>query len=48
MTLALWAVLAAQDGGKLDWRGKGDAPRSAMADARRAGRAILLFFTSDG
>lgn len=47
--LAILAALAsAQDGGKLDWRGKNDEPRSAMEDARRQGKPILLFFTSEG
>ena len=47
--LIAWAILAcAQDGGKLDWRGKNDDPTSAMADARRQGKSILLFFTSEG
>lgn len=41
--------LPAQDGGKLAWKGKGpDTPKAAMAEARRAGKPILFFFTSHG
>jgi hypothetical protein len=45
--LALSTAAAAQDGGKLNWKGKED-PKAAMADAKRAGQPILLFFTSFG
>lgn len=45
----LLALAAVQDGGKLAWTGKDvEDARSAMADAKRQGRAMLLFFTSDG
>ena len=52
-TLALLTALApaaaAQDGGKLDWKGKGkEDPKAAMADAKRQGKAMMLFFTSEG
>ncbi|HEX7900972.1 MAG TPA: hypothetical protein VF950_24650 [Planctomycetota bacterium] len=46
--LGLAPAATAQDGGKLAWRGKNEEPRSAMADARRAGKPMLLFFTSEG
>ncbi len=47
--LGLAAVAAAQDGGKLDWKGKGkEDPKAAMADAKRHGKAMMLFFTSEG
>ncbi len=47
--LGLAGVASAQDGGKLNWRGKGkDEPKTAMADAKRQGKAMMLFFTSEG
>lgn len=52
---ALLAVLAAvppaasaQDGGKLPWKAKSGDVKSAMADADREGRPMMLFFTSEG
>jgi len=41
-------LLALADGGKLDWRGKRDDPKAALEDARRQGRPVLLYFSSDG
>lgn len=50
--ILLWPLLAtsglAQDGGKLNWKCKGSPDPNAMADARAQGRAIMLFFTSEG
>ena len=46
--LGLASAAAAQDGGKLAWRGKTEEPRAAMAEARRLGKPLLLFFTSEG
>jgi hypothetical protein len=53
-----WTIIAlfglafsasAQDGGRLAWRGKGgEDPKTAMADASGQGRAMMLFFTSEG
>jgi hypothetical protein len=49
MLLGLATAAAAQDGGKLDWKGKGkEEPKAAMADAKRHGKAMMLFFTSEG
>lgn len=49
MVLGFASAAAAQDGGKLDWRGKGkDEPKVAMADAKRQNKAMMLFFTSEG
>jgi len=49
MVLGFATVAAAQDGGKLDWKGKGkEDPKVAMADAKRHGKAMMLFFTSEG
>ena len=57
MKTTAWAILAlvglsasaaAQDGGKLSWRGKTDDIKTAMADAKRDNRPMILFFTSAG
>ena len=49
MVLSLATAAAAQDGGKLNWRGKGkDEPKVGMADAKKQGKAMMLFFTSEG
>ena len=49
IVLALAAAAEAQDGGKLNWRGKGkDEPKLGMAEAQKKGRAMMLFFTSEG
>ena len=49
MVLGLAGAAAAQDGGKLDWKGKGkEDPKAAMAEAKRHGKAMMLFFTSEG
>src|SRR5438105_4891126 len=46
---ALAASALAQDGGKLDWKGKGQDPIApALRDALRDGRPIMAFFTSQG
>lgn len=52
--LALCAGIAAraeaQDGGKIPWQGKEkDADvKALMAEARKEGKAIMLFFTTEG
>jgi len=46
--LALSTAAAAQDGGKLPWKGKSDDAKAAMADAKRTGQPMMLFFTSVG
>jgi len=46
--LSLGYAAIAQDGGKLNWKGKGGDPQTAMLDARDQGKPILLFFTSEG
>ena len=49
MALSLATAAAAQDGGKLNWRGKDkDEPKAGMADAKKQGKAMMLFFTSEG
>jgi len=46
--LGLATSASAQDGGKLPWRGRSDDPKAAMADAKRAGQPMMLFFSSVG
>jgi hypothetical protein len=46
--LALSTAALAQDGGKLSWKGRTDDPKAAMADAKRAGQTMMLFFSSVG
>lgn len=54
LTLALFAGIAgsaqAQDGGKIGWKGKakGDDVNLLMAGAKKDGKAMMLFFTSEG
>jgi len=46
---ALTGSAAAQDGGRLDWKGKGlDPVAPAFADAVRDGRPIMVFFSVEG
>lgn len=47
LVLGLASAAAAQDGGKLNWKGHRD-PKSAMLDARDQGKPMMLFFTSEG
>lgn len=48
--LALGCLAQAQDGGKIPWKGKGadDDVKSIMAEAKKEGKAIMMFFTSEG
>ena len=54
MTLALFAGLScaaeAQDGGKIGWKGKakGEDVKALMAQAKKEGKGIMMFFTSEG
>jgi hypothetical protein len=54
MIMALVAGLPggvqAQDGGKIGWKGKekDDDVKALMAQAKKDGRAIMMFFTSEG
>ena len=45
--LGLAAAAAAEDGGKLVWKGRND-PKTAMLDARDQNKPILLYFMSVG
>jgi hypothetical protein len=40
----------AQDGGKIPWKGKGkdDDVKAILADAKKNGKAVMMFFTSEG
>ena len=49
MLLVLASAASAQDGGKLAWKGKDkEDPKVAMAEAKRQGKPMMLFFTSEG
>jgi hypothetical protein len=49
LLLALAGAAAAQDGGKLDWKGKGEDPIApSLTDALRDARPIMLFFSAEG
>ena len=49
LLLVLSSAAFAQDGGKLAWRGKDkEDPKLAMAEAKRQGKPMMLFFTSEG
>lgn len=50
MALAFGCLAEAQDGGKIPWKGKGahDDVKALMADAKKEGKAIMMFFTSEG
>lgn len=38
----------AQDGGKIAWKGKGEDVKAVMAQAKKDGKAMMMFFTSEG
>jgi len=50
--VALAAGLActaeAQDGGKIPWKGKSEDIKGVMAQAQKDGKALMMFFTSEG
>ena len=46
--LALSAAASAQDGGKIPWRGRSEDPKLAMAEAKKQGKPMMLFFSSVG
>jgi hypothetical protein len=54
MALALLAgacgAAGAQDGGKIGWKGKakGEEVAKLMAQAKKDGKAMMLFFTAEG
>jgi hypothetical protein len=50
LTAGLCGTVAAQDGGKIPWKAKGkdDDVKAHMAQAQKDGKAIMLFFTSEG
>ncbi len=48
LALIVGSAAWAQDGGKLDWKGRKETPQEALAEAKRLGRSTMLFFTSEG
>jgi len=50
LAVGICGTLAAQDGGKIPWKGKakGEDVKALMADAKKDGKAIMMFFTSEG
>ena len=50
ISLGFGCLAEAQDGGKIPWKGKGahDDVKTLMAEARKEGKAIMMFFTSEG
>jgi hypothetical protein len=50
MALVIGCLAEAQDGGKIPWKGKGagDDVKAIMAEAKKEGKAIMMFFTSEG
>jgi hypothetical protein len=50
LAAGLCGTAAAQDGGKIPWKGKGkdDDVKALMAQAQKEGKAMMMFFTSEG
>ena len=50
LVAGICACAEAQDGGKIPWKGKGkgDDVKALMAQAQKDGKAIMMFFTSEG
>ncbi len=49
LVAALSGTLAAQDGGKIPWKGKdSDDLKAIMAEAKKQDKAMMMFFTSEG
>jgi hypothetical protein len=54
MRQALWAIVllggcgASESGGGIPWRGKGEDVKAVMAEAKAAGKPMMLFFSSEG
>ena len=50
LAAGLGGTAAAQDGGKIPWKGKqkNDEVSALMAQAQKEGKAIMMFFTSEG
>jgi thioredoxin-related protein len=46
--VSLHSMTSAQEGGKLNWKGRTNDPRTAMLDARDQGKPIMLYFMSVG
>jgi hypothetical protein len=50
LAVGICACAEAQDGGKIPWKGKakGEDVKALMAQAQKEGKAIMMFFTSEG
>lgn len=48
MAVAIAGTAAAQDGGKIPWKGKGEEVQPVLAEAKKLGKPTMLFFTSEG
>ena len=48
LAVGLCGSVEAQDGGKIPWKGKRDDVKAALAEAQKEGRAVMMFFTSEG
>ena len=50
IALGCSGALSAQDGGKIPWKGKeaNSDVKALMAEAQKEGKAIMMFFTSEG
>jgi hypothetical protein len=54
MRKALWTALLltgcgpSGNGGGIPWRGKGEDVKAVMAEAKAAGKPMMLYFSSDG
>lgn len=48
MAVAFAGTAAAQDGGKIPWKGKGEDVQPLLDEAKKTGKPTMLFFTSEG
>ena len=46
--ISLHSMTPAQEGAKLNWKGRTNDPRTAMLDARDQGKPIMLYFMTAG
>ena len=48
LATGLCGTVEAQDGGKIPWKGKNDDVKAALEEAKKDGKAVMMFFTSEG
>ena len=48
MLVGVATAAYAQDGGKLPWKDSKKNPQAAMAEAKKSGKPMIMFFTSEG